>query len=73
MVQGVTSVCVFHNKRDGFMYAHRIKWNRHKERRRRCDKVLLQKLSEVLADVLAAGPLTHTVAVQRVGASTFFM
>lgn len=35
--------------------------------------LLLQKLSEVLADVLTAGPLAHAVAVQGVGASTFFM
>lgn len=34
---------------------------------------LLQKLSEVLADVLTAGPLTHTMTVQGVGPSTFFM
>lgn len=35
--------------------------------------VLLQELSKVFAELLTARPLAHTVTVQRVGPSAFFM
>lgn len=35
--------------------------------------VLLQKLSKVLTELLTAWPLAHTMTVQRMGSSAFFM
>lgn len=35
--------------------------------------ILLQKLAEILADVLASGPLAHAVTVQGMGAAAVFV
>lgn len=69
--------CLFHNKIDTcFLYrhakSHMVLTGRGETSMSR-GVLLLQKLSEVLADVLAAGPLAHSVTVQGVSPSTFFM
>lgn len=73
--------CMFHNKIDfrllyGHIESHMVLTGRGEQTSvtsMSWSMFLLQKLSEVLADVLTAGPLTHTVTIQGVGPSTFFM